>query len=98
MESFLLILMISCPCSAVMWQGTILKINSEDIVTPLSHNVVNARSLMDCTGQCLLTEMCLSALYQAADKTCRLNDVKVFLNISSMATALVLVPLQQVCV
>ena len=78
MENLLLILMILCTCSAVLWQGTILTINSEGIVTPLSNNVVKARSLMDCTGICLVADTCLSALYETDDKLCRLNYGKFF--------------------
>ena len=47
-------------------------------MTPLSNNVVKARSLMDCTGICLVADTCLSALYETDDKLCRLNYGKFF--------------------
>ena len=65
-------------------------------MTPLSNNVVKARSLVDCTGQCLVADTCLSALYETDRKLCRINYAKVFLNLSSMMTTSVLVPIKQV--
>ena len=102
MEALFVLLVTICQCFAVMRYGkyNTRRINVADIVSPLSEYKISARSLLDCSRQCLILEPCLSVLYTKEGKECRINTDIVLVNnlavIPSLASHSILIALKQV--
>ena len=87
METIQYIFIIFGLCFTVLSSGTIgdilgdkfevLKINYADIVQPITSYMVNAKSILDCSRQCLYSETCLSVLYYRDKNICNFNTQQV---------------------
>ena len=77
-----------------------MKVNSDDIISPLSEKAIYTRSILECSAICSVSDKCLSILYNKAEKLCRINYNIVIFKIDAaipyLATALLLVSFEQV--
>ena len=78
----------------------VLKIDINDVVSPITENKKSAKSLLDCTRHCAKAESCKSVLYGEIGGECQLHSNLVVLRASaeipSLASYYVFVQVRQV--